>query len=152
MLPRAPSAASRESRVGDRSGTGTSGAPRKRHAASRRGQMLDANLRIIVSTKWWPGQRRSASAASYIRTYAARAGATSFVVLKAAMTADVVTGLKKRNDRNPAWLPVWPRMVALPRCTTKNESAIESGVAAVSLIGWSGRHMLARVALKITTS
>src|SRR6184192_91756 len=80
-------------------------------------------------------QRRSASAASYMRIYAERAGSTSLVVLKAAMTADVVAGLKKRNDRKPAWLPVWPRMVALPRCTTKNESAIESGAAAVSLIG-----------------
>ena len=39
-------------------------------------------------------QRRRASAASYMRAYAERAGVASFVVLNAAMIAALVAGLK----------------------------------------------------------
>src|SRR5690242_19675140 len=50
----------------------------------------------------------------------------SLFVLKAAITAALVAGLKYMNDRKPAWLPVWPMIVAPPRCVMKNESPTES--------------------------
>src|SRR6185437_1315210 len=71
-------------------------------------------------------------------------GAESSFVLNAATTAALVAGLKYMNARKPAWLPVWPINVDLPRGRTKNDIPIHSGCDAVSgVVRYKGCHISA---------
>ena len=73
-----------------------------KHERERRSSERSEHEISMIGTAGSSLQRRSVSAASYMRVYAVRAGDDSFVVLKAAITTAVVAGLKNMNERNPA--------------------------------------------------